>query len=327
MHPSVRARILDASAGRALALTDLAALGISASAAERAVRAGEWQRLVPGLYLPHARPLTPVELAREGTAYVGSPCVVTGLVACHRYRLRWLPPADEVHLLVADEVRRSSAGPFVVQRTPQWDAAPVSTLVGLRWAAPDRAVVDACRRAGSLREARGLVLGAVADRLVTPEHLAAALATCRRNGSAYARRAIVDATRGCASPPEAELVDALLLLGRPFLVNPEVWVSGILIGCPDTWVLGTGVGGEVESRERHAGDDLVESTYDRHERFAAVGLDLVHLSVARIRRDPHEAARHLLQRAGARAGTPPGLVVVARGPVLGGCVTGRPVAA
>ena len=296
----------------------LAQVGISRDAAERAVTAGLWRRPARGCYVPHSRPCTPLELARGAAAYVRGPSVVTGLVAVQRYAAPWLPEIADAHVLVADRMRRQSAGPYVVQRTPQWDALPTSNAFGLRWAAPERAVVDAARRAASLQEARGIVLGAVGARLATAAELADVLATTRRNGSGFARRAIEDAHRGCASPPEAELVDDLLPLGRPFLVNPEIWLGTVWLGISDVWVLGTAVGGEVESREWHEGG-RAESTYDRHERYVEAGLELVHLSVARIRRERGEAARYLLQRAASGPPVPAGLRVVPRGPVLGRC--------
>lgn len=62
------------------------------------------------------------------------------------------------------------------------------------------------------------------------------------------------------------------------------------------------------------------STYDRHERVSAGGIELVHLSVGRIRRSVSEAAGHLLDRARARAllpyPEPAALTVVPRGPLL-----------
>jgi hypothetical protein len=112
-------------------------------------------------------------------------------------------------------------------------------------------------------------------------------------------------------------VDTLVGCGRPFYVNPQLLLHGRALGSPDVWFLGTGVGGEVESVERHGSDDDTETTYDRHERMTAPGLELVHLSVRRIRRDVDEAARHLLDRVAARdEPEPPGLVVVPRGPLL-----------
>jgi hypothetical protein len=111
-------------------------------------------------------------------------------------------------------------------------------------------------------------------------------------------------------------VDALVGCGQPFYVNPELWLDGVLLGCPDVWLVGTGTGGEVDSQERHGDDDQVENTYDRHERITAPGLQLVHLSVARIRRDVGEAAGHLLARARSGPAAPPGLVIVPQGPLL-----------
>ena len=168
---------------------------------------------------------------------------------------------------------------------------------------------------------RGIVLGAVADGWADPDDLERALAVTQRNGSALVRRALTDARRGAASPPEAELVDGLIGCGVPFYVNPDLLLDGRLLGSPDIWLPGLGLGGEVESRERHEADHgLVASTYDRHERLAAAGVALVHLSVQRIRRDPAAAAAYLLARGRERAALPQrepaGLTLVPRGPLL-----------
>jgi hypothetical protein len=176
--------------------------------------------------------------------------------------------------------------------------------------------VDAARGLSSLRDVRGVVLGARGSRVVTPDRLRAVLDAGQRNGSALVRRAIVDAERGCASPPEAELVDAMLGRGVPFLVNPELWLDGLLLGSPDVWLVGSGTAGEVESAERHDGAQDRENTYDRHERFTAAQVQLAHLSVRRIRADVNEAVEHLLQRHRTGPPEPPGLVAVPRGPVL-----------
>jgi hypothetical protein len=165
-----------------------------------------------------------------------------------------------------------------------------------------------------------VVLGAVADNWADVSDLRQILDSTQRNGSGLGRRALLDAERGCASPPEAELVDALVGCGQPFYVNPQLLLEGRLLGSPDVWLPGLGLGGEVESQERHGSDEDTETTYDRHERMAAPGIELIHLSVRRIRRDVGEAAAHLLARAQRRARLPhrepAGLVVVPRGPLL-----------
>jgi hypothetical protein len=112
------------------------------------------------------------------------------------------------------------------------------------------------------------------------------------------------------------LVDALIGSREPFLVNPELWCGDVLLGSPDIWLVDKRVGGEVESAERHEGEDGWESTYDRHERFAAARAELIHLSVRRIRRDVGASARHLLDRAADLPPAPADIRVVPRGPLL-----------
>jgi hypothetical protein len=188
--------------------------------------------------------------------------------------------------------------------------------------AAHRAVFDGALQLADLRSVRGLVLGAVADRATTVEEQVQILQSEPRNGTAMLRRAVRDAARGCASPPEAELVDSLIGCRLPFLVNPEVYVDDILVGIADVWFVGLGCGSEMDSRERHGADDDFDSTLARHDVFGGYGLVLSHLTPRRFRRDPAAAVTAVLNVARARlrlpAGLrePPGLRVVPRGPQL-----------
>lgn len=295
----------------------LRAAGISPRLAEREAAAGRWMRGATGIYVPHPPPALRADLVQVARAHVGGRFLVSGLLPLAELRLRWLPPVAGIHVLVPDDVRETSGGLVRVSRTGCIGELETWTRLGAHMVDPERAVVDAARYAGSLREARGIVLGAVADRWASVDGLREQLSRCRRNGSGYARRAVLDAERGCASPPEAELVDALLGRGVPFLVNPEVRVDGVLVGFPDVWIVGTAVTGEVESVERHGELDDRTATYDRHETFTAVGLEPVHLSVRRIRRPGSDAAAYLLARAaGCAKPVPAGLTVTPRGPLL-----------
>lgn len=298
-------------------VTDLKAEQVSRDAAERRVRGKTWQRPARGVYVKHAEPLSRLELGHVAAAYAGDDLVLTGLVVLHELELRWLPALHQVDALVPDGVRRPDSIRVRLHRTTQFAQLETWVLGGLRWADAERAVVDAGRQIPSLRDVRGVVLGAVADRHATVEGLREHLDAGRRNGSALVRRAIRDAERGCVSPPEAELVDALIGRRQRFLVNPEIWHRGVLLGSPDIWLVDLGVGGEVESVERHGTAQSTETTYDRHERFADAGIELVHVPVRRIRADVGAAACHLLRRAAdARRGPVTELVVVPRGPVL-----------
>lgn len=250
-------------------------------------------------------------------AFAGSDAVVTGMLVLRQLGMRWLPRYAGVDVLVPPERSGMSSGLVRVRRSKDLGELSTWTRYGGRLASAERAVVHAARVLRELRDVRGVVLGAVSDRWAEPAELRVVLDAGQRNGSGLTRRALLDADRGCASPPEAELVDGLIGCGLPFYVNPELWLDGQLLGTPDIWFVGRGVGGEVESRERHEADEgQVDSTYDRHERFAAPGIHLVHLSVGRIRRDVAAAATHLLTRAACGGGDPDGLMVRPRGPLL-----------
>jgi len=304
--------------GTILTTGQLAEAGVSRAVAARRVANGLWQRPSRGVYVTHARELSGLDLGRVAHALSGGPAVVTGLVACRELGLRWVPPSLRVLALVDAEGRTPSSGRVTLRRTDELAELPTWRRAGVDLAHADRAVVDAARELTGLQDVRGVVLGAVADGWADPGALRLLLDRTQRNGSGLARRAIEDARRGCASPPEAELVDELIGCGRPFYANPELVLDGQLIGTPDVYLPGTGLGGEVDSVERHGSAYGMESTYDRHERFAAARVELVHLSVSRIRRDPAEAARHLLSRAAARppGAEPAGVVVIPKGPLM-----------
>lgn len=314
-------RALSAPHRDTVTAAELVAAGLDPRIAERQVRRGSWQRPTRGVYVTHARELTGLDLGRVACRIGGDHVVVSGVLALRELGLRWLPDAHTVLALVPPDVRTRSNGRVVLQRTKDLAGLQTWSRGGLRMAPVARAVVDAARGSASLRDVRGVVLGAVADGWADVPTLAEVLGTTQRNGSGLARRAIEDARRGAASPPEAELVDALVGCGVPFYVNPDLLLHGRLLGSPDLWLPGLGLGGEVDSVERHEQDDAaVASTYDRHERITEPGLELVHLSVQRIRRSVSEAAGHLLDRARRRAQLglrePDGLIVVPTGPLL-----------
>ena len=216
------------------------------------------------------------------------------------------------------EVRLRATGLVRVRRCAGLAGVGTRELDGLRVVGPARAVFDAALDGMTLGDVRGLVLGGVADGRVTAAQLRAVLAAEPHNGTGLLRRALRDADRGCASPPEAELVDGLVGCGYPFLVNPELRINGILLGYPDTWFVGRGCGAEMDSRERHEGDDAFDATLARHDRFGAHGLLLAHLTPRRFRASPRLATTAVLDVVRARSGwtEPRGLEVIARGPVL-----------
>lgn len=309
-----------ALAGHAAARTGLVttadalnAIGADRPQRKRIVRAGRLVPVLRGIYaFDEAGELA---LAHAAVRRGGPGAIVTGLGAARWLGLRWVPPSERVHILIPAKRRRASSPLVLVRRAHDHHTVATWTRDGLHVATADRGVVDGSRELTTLNEVRGLVLGAVADGWCTTEPLRRLLATGAVGGTAHCRRAVLDAERGAASPPEAELIDTLLRRRVPFVANPELWLDGCLIGLPDVYLLGTGVGGELDSKERHGDGELLDATLQRHGRFADAALWLEHITPARFRRDPESYVDMLLARAAAHR-EPAGLRVVHRGPVL-----------
>jgi hypothetical protein len=324
MDRTTRLRIDEAArlTGGVLTASELATLGMSRSTADRLVAGEQWRRLASGIYVVGAGTPDPTGLARGAQAYGGPSGLVSGLVAAHAARMRWIPPATAAVLLVEGRRRLRSTDFVTVRRSSALATVARWRCDGIDYAAPPRAVFDAALQLPDLRSVRGVVLGGIADRRTSADEQHRLLLSEPRNGTGLLRRAVRDAERGCASPPEAELVDALIGCLLPFLVNAGVYVDDVLVGIADVWFVGLGCGTEMDSRERHEGDADFDDTLSRHDRFGAHGLVLSHLTPRRFRRDPAAAVSAVLAVARARLALPAqlreprGLHVVPRGPLL-----------
>jgi hypothetical protein len=308
---------------------ELRAARIDLSVAARLVANGTWTRLWRGMYLTAAHPASPLVRAhaavkhahlRHGDAGPAPRPVVTGLAGARALGLRWLPTSDRVQVLVGPEVRRQSHDDVLVRRAADLEDILTWSWGGVPVADPARLVVDGARECTSLRDVRGVVLGAVADGHAAPDDLLALLDGGAVGGTRWARRAVHDAQRGAASPPEAELVDELLGWGLPFYANAEVRVHGRFLGFLDVYLVGTGVGAEMDSRERHEETEALDDTLVRHEHASRFGVTLVHVTPSRFRADPAAFRARLLEAVADRRrrglGEPPGLEVLPRGPLL-----------
>lgn len=137
------------------------------------------------------------------------------------------------------------------------------------------------------------MLGAVAEGHTDPDTRTRLLDDGAVGGTAWARRAVGDAIRGACSPPEAELVDDLIGCGRPFYVNASLSVRGRFVGIADIYLVGTGVGGEMDSKEVHGDADLLDRTLVRHDTFTGAELSLVHVTPGRYRANPADFRERL----------------------------------
>ncbi len=328
--------------GGVVTAADLRAAGADPDTVRTAL-ARRWQAPVRGVYVPHRRELTAVELAHVAVAHAGAGAVLTGLVAARALGMRWVPDLPGAMVLVEPERRRASSQSHVlVRRFGALSTLPTTPWKGLLLAPAAQVVVDAGRQVAAhrradlgdrrreqawlddscLREVRGLVLGAVADRLCSLDEVRAVVEAGAMRDSALLRRAVRDAERGATSPPEAELIDGLLGEGVPFWANLELHDDDGLVVVLDVYLAGTGVGGELDSRQEHGSEQQLDATLQRHRRVQAHGAELLHVPPTRYRTDPAGFHSSLIDaardRLGRGLGDPPGLRLVPRGPLLCG---------
>lgn len=159
-----------------------------------------------------------------------------------------------------------------------------------RIAEPERAVLDAARLSGELRDVRALLCEAVRDGWTSVDGQRAALLEGPKRRRVLVHAALDSVAEGTRSAPECELADALrpaVAAGRlTVLLNPQVLPGGELVCCPDAYVVGCALGVELDSR-RHQGDPVdFEATFRRRGRAASRGLTLLHVTPWTLRRDP-----------------------------------------
>ena len=315
MRPSTRARlsaVADAQHG-VITSSQLAELGLDL----RLPRRGRWPRLAPRTWATTSD-VDDVQLLQAIALYAGQDAVASGSLACRRHQLRDVPVRAVADALVPHGRHLMGGGRTRLHQTSRlptptvhagWPVAPVT-----------RAVADASRWCSSLQDVRALVLAAVGDTRTTAQALAAELDAGPRRHSALLARAVVDAARGARSAPEAEAADSLLAVPGmpPFLLNPEIWSHGVLVGVPDGYVPSVGFGWELDSLRHHGSSGDLAHTFDRHRDFSDVGVDLLHVVPARMRLDPAAWAASVRELSRSRTGwsTRPGLVVVPKGPLL-----------
>lgn len=314
MRTSTMARLAAAAAQHGVITSaQLAELGLDL----RLPRRERWPELAPRTWgTTHV--VDDVQLLQAMALYAGPGAVASGALACRRHRLRDVPDVLVGDALVPHGRHLMGGGHVKLHQTCRLPLPVV--LEGWPLAPVTRAVADASRWCRSLQNVRALVLAAVGDHRTTVDALTAEVDDGPRRDSARLGRALVDARRGARSAPEAEAADSLLATGGmpAFLLNPEIWMNGVLVGAPDGYVPATGFGWELDSLRHHGSSDDLAHTFDRHQNFSDVDVELLHVVPARMRRDPETWAMSLTGRCLSRAGwiPPSGLVVVPKGPLL-----------
>jgi hypothetical protein len=282
----------------------LIACGVTDGAVTAHLRGRRWQRLAPGLYASFTGGLTVDQRLLAACLHVGPGAQVTGGAALRWHGLRYLPAVDEAAVLARHPCKtRGVAGLVRVVQTGRLDRREWR-CGGITVVSPARAVADEARWMRSMRAVRALVAEAVQRNLVTVPQLTAEVEGGRRNGSALLRRAVEEVAAGTRSAPETELRE---LVARSAALPSIAWNPWLRLPdgttlSPDGWIAESAVALEVDSREYHLSPAGWERTMRRHNAFAAAGATTLHISPARLRRDPSEVLQTIERAHAARRG-------------------------
>jgi hypothetical protein len=291
--PSLAAAIV--SQNDVVSRSQLNAAGIDDKAMSRRVRAGVWQRVLPGIYVVTSGALTRDQRFIAASLYAGDQSQVTSSAALQWYRFRYVPASEAVQVLVPHEERCRSTGFVVAQRTLELDAH-AQAFDHFRVCSPARAVVDLCRQITDLRTTRAVLAEAVQQHHTSLDRLEEEVRRAGRSRTAIVRHALAEILDGARSAPEAEL---RALLETSTILPPALWnpilrtVDGERLPTPDGYIHEAALAFEVDSREFHADPYGWARTLDRDNALSAVGIDTAHFTPNDIRRRP----AHVLRRA------------------------------
>jgi hypothetical protein len=157
----------------------------------------------------------------------------------------------------------------------------------VRFTRAARAVADASRELGSLREVRAVTADAVQRQCCRLADLSEELAHAPVRQSAWLRQALAEVADGVRSVAEGDLRDLIIRAQLPHpMFNPQLYVGGAFLAKPDAWWPAAGVAAEVNSREWHLSAEDWERTEARHARMGACGIILLPFTPRQIRTDP-----------------------------------------
>jgi hypothetical protein len=280
------------------------ACGLNHDMIQRRICAGgQWQRLLPGVYL--ALTGTPTQEQGEVAAllYAGPGSIITGAAALRRHGLR-APRAGAVDVLIPGKRRRQNAGYVAVH--PTMRIPPSVCYQGpVQYALAARAVADATRCLDDLATVRAVVASAVQTRQCTIEQLAEELRQGPKRGSALLRTALREVAQGARSASEADVLALIKRAQLPTpLLNPRLYLGDELLGVPDAWWPEAGVAVEVDSREWHLSPQDWERTIRRHARMTAVGILVLHFTPRQLKDERDEVVRTIRATLDNRRGCP-----------------------
>jgi hypothetical protein len=263
--------------------------GLSASQIRHRIRpdGGPWQSLVPGVYLAATGTPTRRQLEIAALRRAGPGSALTGVAALRHHGVRVRERGPLTVLVPASQRRRSRdfVRVWPTTRMPEFVMADGT----IRFTLAARAVADASRELGSLREVRAVTADAVQRNCCRLADLAEELAQAPRRQSGWLRQALAEVADGVRSVAEGDLRDLIIRAGLPRpMFNARLFAGDMFLGTVDAWWPDAGVAAEVDSREWHLSPEDWARTLARHTRMGKYGIVVQHYTPGQIRTKPDE---------------------------------------
>jgi hypothetical protein len=251
--------------------------GLTSKALDYRLRpGGQWQRVLPGVYLAETGSVSAEQREIAALLYAGQDSVLTGAMAVRRHRVECAGLNIVDVLIPAREHRQSTDFVHILRTTKMPD--DVYRTGAVRFAPPPRAVADAARMMKRFDDVRAVVSSALQRSRCTFQSLAEELEHGPSAGSRHLSMALTEVSDGARSNAEItlhKLIDSSDL-EKP-LYNAEIWTrDGTFIAKADAWWQRAGVAGEVDSRQYHFKASDYRDTQLRHNRMERYGVLVQH---------------------------------------------------
>lgn len=263
--------------------------GLSPAAVTYRLRSGQWQLMLPDVYLTHPGEASRRQLLIAALLFAGPESAIDGADACRFHGVKAVAVAeDRVHVLVPFGAAARSRGFVVIRRT----IAPYRIVAtdAVRYVAPETAVVAATRRMRQARQVLAAFSDALQRGITTYDALLRAHVEGPPRHSRLGDLAMGALAAGIRSVPEADF--RRLAEASPLLPHPEynVWLRlqcGRVV-CVDALIRSSALVHETNGRSAHAREDLFEDMQERHDALTASGFVVLHNSPRRLREHARE---------------------------------------
>jgi hypothetical protein len=282
-HPSASLIFALQDQDQVISRNQAIAHGLTAETTRYKVRSGQWQKLLPGVYL--ARPGDPTrrQLLVAAILYAGPNAAIDGVDACRFHGIRSVTPTDDlVHVVVPRGTPTRSVCFVVVRQTQRPIPTEATSLV--RYVDPATAVIAATRRMNRPRAVLAALSDALRLGLTSYGDLLRAHLDGPPRNSRFTSEALEQLGAGIRSVAEA---DFRALVAKSRVLPPlefNIWIrlpSGRIV-CVDALIRSSAVVHEVNGRVAHAREDLFEDMQERHDALTACGFTVLHNSPRRV---------------------------------------------